>query len=403
MKKIILSITSLFFSFTITSQIVNYSDSLSNEPMNTAQNIISGNGGKITVSGYGQLDYNQQVGDTLRHNGLLDVHRLITFFGYKFSDKTFFVTEIEMEHVNEIYVEQAFVQHNINSFLNFRAGLLLTPMGIVNEYHEPTTFNGVERPNLDSKIIPTTWREMGFGLSGKFNSASLKYQAYLMNGFLSYDDGNGKLRGTDGFRKGRQKAAKSVFTHPNLATKIDYYGIKGLKLGLAGYFGKSQSTLYDGLDYNNEVAVTSADSSVVGASMLGLDFRYKNKGFQARGEIIYCKNSNVKQYNTFTGKDLGQEFLGYYIEAAYDVLRLFQQGSEQELNLFVRYENYDTHHKVYNEMTQNLTYDRTDITMGVGLKLANGAVLKADYQNFTNLDENSGSRHQINAGVAVWF
>ena len=50
--------------------------------------------------------------------------------------------------------------------LNLRGGLMLIPMGIVNEYHEPTTFNGVERPSLDSKIVPTTWREMGIGVSG---------------------------------------------------------------------------------------------------------------------------------------------------------------------------------------------------------------------------------------------
>ena len=81
---------------------------------------------------------------------------------------------------------------------------MLVPMGIVNEYHEPTTFNGVERPSLDNKIVPTTWREMGIGVSGRINSASIRYQAYLMNGFLSYGESH-KLRGSDGLRKGRQK------------------------------------------------------------------------------------------------------------------------------------------------------------------------------------------------------
>ncbi len=394
-------IIALLFTLSLNSQVTG-TNSNTNEPMNTAQNILSGNGGKITVSGYGQIDYNQQFADSLRHNGKMDVHRLITFFGYQFGEKTFFVTEVEMEHVNEIYIEQAFIQHNINQYLNFRAGLMLIPMGIVNEYHEPTTFNGVERPNLDSKIIPTTWREIGAGFSGKINAASLKYQLYIMNGFLSYD-GSGTLRGTDGFRKGRQKAAESIFTHPNLSTKIDYYGIKGLKLGLAGYFGKSQSTAYNRLDYNNENAVSHADSSVIGTSMVGLDFRYKIKGFQARGQVIYADNSNVKAYNTLTGKNLGEEFLGYYLEVGYDVLRLLKKDLNLELNIFTRYENYDTHHNVYNEMTQNLSYDRTDITIGMGLKLANGAVLKFDYQNFTDLDVNTDQRHQLNAGIAVWF
>jgi len=394
-------IIAVVFGTSINAQVIG-TDVNTNEPMNTAQNIISGNGGKITLSGYGQIDYNQQFADSLRHNGKMDVHRLITFFGYQFGEKTFFVTEVEMEHVKELYVEQAFVQHNINPYLNFRAGLLLIPMGIVNEYHEPTTFNGVERPNIDGKIIPTTWREMGLGFSGKFNAASLKYQLYLVNGFLSYD-GEGKLRGTDGFRKGRQKAAESIFSHPNLSTKIDYYGIKGLKLGLSGYFGKSQSTAYEGLDNNDENATSFADSTIVGTSMFGLDFRYKIKGFQARGQVIYTNNSNVNAYNTLTGKDLGDEFFGYYVEAGYDVLRFLKKDLNLELNVFARYENYDTHHKVYNDRNQNLAYDRTDITLGAGLKLANGAVLKIDYQRFTDLDLNTNERHQINAGVAVWF
>ena len=169
----------------------------------------------------------------------MDVHRLITFFGYQFAAKTFFVTELEVEHANEMYVEQAFLQQNINSFLNFRAGLILIPMGIVNEYHEPTTFNGVERPNLDGKIIPTTWRELGAGFTGKLSDYSIKYQAYLTNGFLSYN-GNGILKGIDGYTKGKKEF--NVFRHQTYLHKIDFYGVKSLKIGLAGYFGKTQTT-----------------------------------------------------------------------------------------------------------------------------------------------------------------
>ncbi|MDG2369497.1 MAG: hypothetical protein P8M12_02535, partial [Flavobacteriales bacterium] len=110
-KSSIFFLFSFFIFFENNAQVIG-SDSITNEPMNTAQNILSGNGGRITVSGYGQIDYNQQFGDTVNHNGKMDVHRLITFFGYQFSEKTFFVTEIEMEHVKEIYVEQAFLQHN---------------------------------------------------------------------------------------------------------------------------------------------------------------------------------------------------------------------------------------------------------------------------------------------------
>ena len=394
----------LFLIFTISAKQAQISlvDTVSNAPMNTAQSILAGNGGKsITVAGYGEVHFNQQFADTLRHNGKMDVHRVIMFLGYKFTDKTFFVTELEFEHVNQLYVEQAFLQHNLNQNINFRTGLMLIPMGIVNEYHEPTTFNGVERPNVDNKIIPTTWREIGAGFSGKFPRASLRYQLYAVNGLLSYD-GVGKIGGNSGYRSGRQKGANSIFTTPNITGKVDFYGVKGLKIGLSGYFGGTQSTAYDNLDVRENAAVAAADSTVINMSMVGVDFRYQNKGFKARGQFIYSNNDNSDQYNAYTGRDLGSSFIGYYVEASYDVLTLINKDAKMELNIFGRYENYDTHNSVIN-MEQNLTYGRLDYTTGFGLKLANGAVLKADYQQFINIDPTTDAKHQINIGFGVWF
>ena len=98
-------------------------------------------------------------------------------FGYKFSEKVQFVTEVEFEHVKEVYVEQAFVNYNVANNFNIRGGLMLVPMGIVNEYHEPKTFNGTERPAVDNVIVPNTWREIGIGVNGRIPNMNLGYQA----------------------------------------------------------------------------------------------------------------------------------------------------------------------------------------------------------------------------------
>ncbi len=370
--------------------------------MNTAQNIIAGNYGKQVVLGsYVQLDYNQPTGNARYQAGNLDVHRLILFMGYRFNNKTQFVTEIEWEHVSEIAIEQAFVNHNINNWLNIRGGLLLIPMGIINEYHETTTFNGVERPNLDKYIVPTTWRELGFGITGQINSISLRYQLYAVNGPKSFD-GNATLRGKDGIRKGRQKGTESFMSSPNLSGKLDFYGIKGLKTGVAIYWGNTQSVAYNGLLRNDETAVQSADSTTIGLMMTGIDFRYQYKRFQARGELIYANLSNTKAYNTKFGKDVGSSMLGYYIEGGYDILPFFTQ-SKQKLILFGRYETYDTQYTVTNEITKNKNYARTDITIGFSYHIVpNATVLKIDYQNFTT-QANSNQQHQINAGIGLWF
>ncbi len=379
-------------------------DSTSSQYTNTADNLLSKDS-KIVVGGYGETHYNQPMDGSTYNNGTLDVHRMVMLFGYNFNEKTQFVTELEFEHVSEVYVEQAFLQYKLNNYLNFRGGLMLVPMGIINEYHEPTTFNGVERPSIDQYIAPTTWREVGFGLTGNVLPASIKYQAYVMNGFNGYD-GSAHLSGKNGLRKGRQKGADSYISSPNFTGKIEYYGIRGLNIGFSGYFGETQSTLYDGIDKNDDAAIAMADSSVVGVSMLGLDTRYNINGLQFRGQFYYSSLSNSEQYNEFTSdgastlNDLGSSMIGYYAEIGYNVLRSLK--TEKQLVPFVRYEFFDTHNRVESNISRNVGYEKTAITTGLTFKLTKGAVAKADMQ-FVKSGSDDKYAKNLNLGVGVMF
>lgn len=365
-----------------------------NKQQNTAQRILSGNVKTkgVTVGGYGEITYNRPTGE----NAEIDVQRLVLLFGYKFNEKTQFITEVEFEHVKEVFVEQAFLQYSISDNVNLRGGLMLIPMGIVNEYHEPTTFNGVERPSIDGAIVPTTWREIGIGVSGKYNEASLRYQAYIFNGFqttTSDGDGNitgGKLGGSKGLRGGRQKGIQSNFNNINFAAKLDYYGLPGLRLGLSGYFGRTQSP--------NDVE--DLDGADIGMAMLGLDARYAYKRFTARGQFIHASLSDTEQYNIATSKDLGSALQGWYLEAAYNLL---PQTKKQQLFGFVRYEDYDTHASTDAVTVRNLGYDRQEWTFGLSYKIAPGAVVKADYQLKNNAVSDSETTRQLNFGIGVWF
>jgi hypothetical protein len=402
MKKVFIVLTLVAVTKFTTAQ-VRGTDSLTNAPLNSAQNIIAGNSGKtITIGGYAQMDYNQPFNDSTRSNGTLDVHRVVMFMGYKFNERVHFVTELEFEHVSELYVEQAFVNYRINSAFNIRGGLMLIPMGIVNEYHEPTIFNGVERPNIDGKIVPTTWREMGAGFTGNLDKLSLKYQVFVVNGFKSYDGKDGKLKGSDGFRGGRQKGLESTISSPNLASKIDFYGIRGLKLGASGYFGETQTTAYNGVLNSDADALKIADSTVVGLSMFGFDFRYNYKAFEARGQVIYAGITNTQEYNAFTKKDLGSSMFGWYGELGYDVLSLFKKEAKERFVVFGRYEFYDTHNSVEKGTIRKDAYGRTDVTMGFSYHIAQGATFKADYQLF-KIRGSETTGNQINVGLGVWF
>lgn len=366
---------------------------------NTLNQWSQTSGGKFLIGGYAGIHYNQPLDNDIRQNGKLDVHRLVLLFGYKFNKKTAFYSEIEYEHVSEVYVEQAFFSHKLNNYVNLQGGLLLIPMGIINEYHEPTTFYGVERPLIDKHIVPTTWREIGAGLSGNIQEASLKYQLYVVNGFLGYDDG-AKLRGSDGFRKGRQKGAESVMSSPNLTGKVSYYGLKGLNLGASIYTGKTQSSLYNGLDKSDDVGKAQADSSTVNLTMLGLDARYDRKAFHIRGQLNYANVGNAEAYNMFTGSDIGSKLFGFYIETGYDVFQHTKQDTK--LIPFIRYEKYDTHFGTTAETARNEAYNRTVVTTGVDWKLTDGLALKTDYQFFKNAASDEWS-NQVNLGIGVWF
>ncbi|MBT3206813.1 MAG: hypothetical protein HN347_00540 [Bacteroidetes bacterium] len=366
---------------------------------NTADKLLKNNKG-FTIGGYGQLDYNQPISSTTMNNGTLDVHRLVMLFGYNFNEHLKFVSEIEYEHVKEVFVEQAFLQYKLNNYINLRGGLMLIPMGIINEYHEPPTFNGVERPMVDKYIAPTTWRELGLGITGNIIEASLKYQLYVVNGFNGYD-GNATLNGKNGLRKGRQKGADSYISSPNFTGKVEYYGIRGLNIGLSGYLGKTQSTAYDKLERNDDIAIKSADSTVVGVSMVGLDLRYQLKGLALRGQLIYSSLDNTTAYNQKLSSDLGSEMIGYYAEVAYDVFSLTDKFKSQ-LIPFVRYEVYDTHSKVEDNIVKNNAYYNTFITAGISWKITPKVVVKSDYQFYKSNSDNEYSQ-MFNAGIGLMF
>ena len=342
-----------------------------------AAEILMNKGDGLVIGGYGEIHLN--VNEDA--NNKVDVHRLVTLLGYNFNDKVRFVSEIEFEHVKEVYVEQAFLSYSITDNLNLRAGLMLIPMGIVNEYHEPTTFNGVERPGMDKSIIPSTWREIGFGLNGRMDNASLKYQLYLFNGFKS--DG---LGGSNGIRSGRQKGAEAMWNTTNVSFDLDWYGVNGLKLGFSGYFG--DSNVDEGVDVPG-----------VGISMLGLDARYTKERFGMRGQYITTSIDGSEEYNTAWESDLGSKMNGWYIETSYNLM-----GSDktERLDLFARYSNYNTHAGVAGSLTRNDEYNRNVLTTGLSWHVAKGAAFKMDYQILGNEgpDDNTSA---INFGMGFWF
>ncbi|NLJ06472.1 MAG: hypothetical protein GX437_02260 [Sphingobacteriales bacterium] len=363
------------------------------------------NDGKLQLGGYGEVHFNKPYFKNLYKASQLDVHRLVLFYGYNFSHHTQFVSEIEFEYAKELWIEQAFLQHRLNKYLNLRAGLLLIPMGIINETHEPVTFNGVERPVIDNKISLSTWREIGTGFWGSFLPFKIKYQIYITGGLNGYD-GKAVFNGANPLRDGRQKGSKAYTYSPALSSRIEYFGFKNLHTGISFYSGNSQSKLYSDLNKDSLRLKKTADSSVIGIRMIGADFRYFIKGFQLRGQFYFINLSNTDQYNTFrqsgnTFNNLGKQIIGYYLEAGYNVLRPFPD-IEYSLIPFFRYEFYNLHHQVEKPVVADKSLMNTILTAGISFRLNDHAIIKSDFQWIKPANVHFWQKY-LNFGFGVTF
>jgi hypothetical protein len=128
---------------------------------------------KTSIGGYGEIHYNNIDNDGIDDKNEIDFHRFVLFFGHEFTDKLRFFSELELEHAlaadgepGAIELEQGYIEYDILGNLQTRGGLFLVPVGIINETHEPVTFYGVERNDVENIIIPTTWREAGAARNG---------------------------------------------------------------------------------------------------------------------------------------------------------------------------------------------------------------------------------------------
>lgn len=183
---------------------------------------------KTTIGGYGELHYTNNSRKNGDHQEQADFHRFVLFFGHEFSDNLRLFSELELEHSisgddknGEIELEQAYLDYNFNDQWSAKAGLFLMPVGIINETHEPDTFYGVERNEVEKYIIPSTWWEAGFGTSYKFDNG-VSFDAALTTGLEMNDHYS--------IRSGRGKVSKQQANDPIIVGRIKYTGIPGLEV-----------------------------------------------------------------------------------------------------------------------------------------------------------------------------
>lgn len=348
---------------------------------------------RTTLGGYGEVHYTNASGP--RSPGEVNVKRFVLFLSHAFSDRITFRSELELEDAKleggesggEVALEQAYLDYRVSDAVTVRAGLLLTPIGIINELHEPPTFNGVARPLFDREVVPSTWREIGVGLAGAIpGTQGLSYRAYLVNGLTA--DG---FAGATGIRGGRQEGKEASFANPSLTGRLEW-ARPGLRLGGSFWFGGSaaqDSVLGDG----------TADAPI---SVLSADARYDTGPFAFRAVVARVTVSDAEDINARFGSDVGERIQGGYAEGAVNLLHFLAPASVQRLNAFIRHERYDTHAAVPDGTARNDSYARRITTIGLSYKPVWNVVFKGDYQLLRNR-AGAGEGEVASLGIGYQF
>ncbi|MDA0361155.1 MAG: porin [Proteobacteria bacterium] len=354
--------------------------------------------GDTSIGGYGELNYANFDGDKKDE---FDVQRFIMFLGHKFSDRTRMMSEIEFEHAQvkggesggEVAMEQAYIEHTLKNGLNFRAGLQIVPIGLINEYHEPPVFYGMERNNIETKIIPSTWREIGFGFAGS-TFGGLDYFA----GTTTTPDASKftASSASTGFKKMRVSGKQVTANDMGYYAGFNYTGLPGLKWGGTIWTG---NTAQDGQGKGTDAAeLANVDARL---TIWDLHAQYdandwKLTALYAAGTLGDTEAINASASISAGSDDAApEEFSGWYVEAGYKGLML----GDYNIQPFYRYADYNTQEKVAAGFTTDPNNADTVMTYGISFYLDPDVVLKLDVQDF----DNNGQNDSTNIGIGWMF
>lgn len=318
----------------------------------------------VSIGGYGEMHLNLANGE----DNTIDYHRFVLFFGKEFNQRTRFFSELELEHSlagdgkpGEVELEQAYIEYDMNDSTKARAGLFLLPIGIMNETHEPDTFYGVERNNVEKRIIPTTWWEGGVSVSGSIVDG-VSYDVAVHSG-LSNEKGI--------IRSGRQKVAEATANKAAYTARIKYTAIPGLELAVSG-------------QYQDDILQGAGDDEI-GAGLIEMHAVYQKNGFGLRA--LYAQWNIDSDVESAVLDNIGaSKQNGFYIEPSYRI--------NEKVGVFYRNSQWDTKaaDSADSEITQN--------DIGVNYWLAETAVLKADYYRQEKAGDLSGTGYNLGVGFS---
>ena len=344
---------------------------------------------RLPISGYMDFHFNK----IQNQDSKLDFHRFVLLFGHSFTDRIQFWSELEIEHgfvsgegeFGEVELEQAYLDFLFKPWMNFRGGMLLAPVGILNERHEPPSFQGVERTFVDTMIVPSTWFDSGAGVFGDLGKGFV-YRAYVMSPL----DATGFDAG-EGLRGGRQKGFQSVTKNVAYTGRLEYHGLPGLSVGSSYWIGNTGFNL---ADINPRVRLVEFDG------------RYSARRFDFRGQFADVSISRTSELNSMLQRGTGvnpniaRQLRGFYGEVGYHLL---PESIPHDLVAFFRYENFDTQRRMAPGFLPLKQFDREAYVIGATYYPEPDVAIKFDYSILRNKSSIIKANNSFNLGLGWWF
>lgn len=327
------------------------------------------------ISGYGQA----KVEYDLRFNtGKANLTRNVLFFGHRFNKNISFFSEMELEDAGiddgkpsgSVSMEQLFLKFNLNKDMYLVAGLFIPRIGMINENHLPTTFNGNDRHFTETLLIPATWRELGVGLYGNVRRVpGLNYSVALVNGLNS-----SAFKSGNGIREGRFGGNNATASNIAVTASVLFY-INNFRLQASGYYGGTVG-----------LTKRDADSLMLDRGGFGtpvglgeVNAQYHNKGMQFKALFAYSVIPDAYAINRAYANNTPKAMMGGLFEAGYNILYAFNPDTKHNLTLFGRYEYIDLNSSIASNGINNDRLKQQYIVGGITYQPIKGVIIKADY------------------------
>jgi len=378
---------------------------------------------RTTVGGYMDLHFRSfnssnstgigQPGTGASSNSF-DQQRFVPFFYSDITDRLKVAAELEIEHGIrskstqagsggiEVSLEFATIDYLISEKLNFRAGVILLPVGKFNLLHDSPLNDLSDRPLVATAIIPSTLSETGAGFYGTFyptRLSKLDYELYVTQGFQGYDTtGAPVITAGNGLRSARQRVASTAddgLDNNNGKAgvgRVAFSPVLGIEVGGSGYYGT-----YDPAS-KRHLAIWAADLTL------------QRGPFELIGEAawVYAQDNHRTLAGGFAveanGRLLPQRMDGYYVQGNFhflpEFLRRWAPSYFTEASTFTAVVRWDQ----INTNSEFLDTNRERLTVGFNFRPVEDTVFKADYQfNFEDGKNNRIRNDGLVLSVATYF